>query len=165
MKKENFYQTQSEEEVNMKKYIVEAPEPKDGQKVSSGGIRENGRLTVQFKNPVSYEEQVHLPSAVTSTLYNILQNEAQININKSKIRQSISIIIWEEFGEPLLRYGFRNLCNVVKYQFVPWAASKMTPKDSFSSTKLKIIDIEVDNEVKIKNSHDKIIRFPNERAI
>ena len=34
----------------MAKYIVEAPEPKKGQKVSSGGIRENGKLASQFKN-------------------------------------------------------------------------------------------------------------------
>ena len=39
----------------MAKYIVEAPEPKKGQKVSSGGIRENGKLATQFKNPVPYK--------------------------------------------------------------------------------------------------------------
>ena len=40
------------EEIKMAKYIVEAPEPEEGQKVSSGGIRENGKLVTQFKNPV-----------------------------------------------------------------------------------------------------------------
>ena len=44
------------EEIKMVKYIVEAPEPKNGQKVSSGGIRENGKLASQFKNPVPYKE-------------------------------------------------------------------------------------------------------------
>lgn len=44
--------TTTKEETKMAKYIVEAPEPKKGQKVSSGGIRENGKLASQFKNPV-----------------------------------------------------------------------------------------------------------------
>ena len=39
-----------------RKYIVEAPEPKIGQKVSTGGIREKGKMAVPFKNPVPYEE-------------------------------------------------------------------------------------------------------------
>jgi hypothetical protein len=38
------------------KYIVEAPIPKPGQTVSSGGIREKGRITVQYSNPIPYKE-------------------------------------------------------------------------------------------------------------
>ena len=52
------------EEIKMVKYIVEAPEPKNGQKVSSGGIRENGKLASQFKNPVPYKEPTLPPAAV-----------------------------------------------------------------------------------------------------
>lgn len=40
----------------MQKYIVEAPELKDGQKASSGGIRENGKIKAQFSNPIPYNE-------------------------------------------------------------------------------------------------------------
>lgn len=50
--KRNNY-TATKEETKMAKYIVEAPEPKKGQEVSSGGIRENGKLATQFKNPGS----------------------------------------------------------------------------------------------------------------
>lgn len=35
----------------MNKYIVEVQAPERGQQVSSGGIRENGKLISQFKNP------------------------------------------------------------------------------------------------------------------
>lgn len=48
----------------MTKYIVEAPEPKKSQKVSSGGIRENGKLVTQFKNPVPYKEPTLPPTVV-----------------------------------------------------------------------------------------------------
>lgn len=41
----------------MKKYIVEAPDLKEGQKISSGGIREKGRMAVQFTNPVPYHDE------------------------------------------------------------------------------------------------------------
>lgn len=55
----------NKEEIKMAKYIVEAPEPKKGQKVSSGGIRENGKLASQFKNPVPYKEPPLPPAVVT----------------------------------------------------------------------------------------------------
>ena len=56
--------TTNKEETKMAKYIVEAPEPKKGQKVSSGGIRENGKLATQFKNPVPYKEPTLPPTVV-----------------------------------------------------------------------------------------------------
>lgn len=80
-------------EKEMRKYIVEAPNPKIGQQVSSGGIRENGKLRSQFKNPVPYEE----PS------YNTNQ----------EIGLYILDMIWQEFGEPVFRSGLRKLGNTI----------------------------------------------------
>ena len=39
-----------------KKYIVEATELQDGQEISSGGIRKNGKMVEMFSNPVPYTE-------------------------------------------------------------------------------------------------------------
>lgn len=44
----------------MKKYIVEAPEPGPGEKLSSGGIRKNGKMVVTFKNARPYEEPTNV---------------------------------------------------------------------------------------------------------
>lgn len=50
----NSRKTTNQEEIKMRKLIVEAPELKEGQSDSSGGIRENGKMSVQYKNPVPY---------------------------------------------------------------------------------------------------------------
>lgn len=52
----NSRKTTNQEEIKMRKLIVEAPELKEGQSDSSGGIRENGKMSVQYKNPVPYVE-------------------------------------------------------------------------------------------------------------
>lgn len=91
----NFITTNTSlhETPKMKKYIVEAPEPKIGQKVSSGGVRENGKLSSQFKNPIPYEE----PS--------LSKNE--------EIGNYVLNMIWQEFGEPLLRSSLRKLGETI----------------------------------------------------
>ena len=52
----------------MRKLIVEAPELKEGQSDSSGGIRENGKMSVQYKNPVPYVEPT-IPPVVPQKTY------------------------------------------------------------------------------------------------
>lgn len=42
--------------MNMPKYIVDGPEANQGEKLSSGGVRKNGKMIEQFKNPVLYKE-------------------------------------------------------------------------------------------------------------
>lgn len=106
MKKSN---SNNKENVKMKKYIVEAPELQKGQKVSSGGIRENGKLIAQFKNPVPYNESVpkrnELAKLPNSELFEIEQN------NKSKQDGLLYVmgIVWEELGEPVCRTWLHNL--------------------------------------------------------
>ena len=70
----------AKEEIRMAKYIVEAPEPKKGQKASSGGIREKGRLATQFKNPVPYKEPAMPPAAATQNLNAMLVCKEQARI-------------------------------------------------------------------------------------
>lgn len=55
----------NQKDITIRKYIVEAPAPKKGQTVSSGGIREKGKLSSQFKNPIPYTEPTQ-PSSVTT---------------------------------------------------------------------------------------------------
>lgn len=133
--------TTTKEETKMAKYIVEAPEPKKGQKVSSGGIRENGKLASQFKNPVPYKEQARAR-----------RNEAGMYLLG---------LAWQEFGEPLLRSSLRKLGNTIINKI---ECPSEQPAPHIVSPNPVVIDIEAD-EIETVYDDDKIIRFPNRKAI
>ena len=128
-------------ETKMAKYIVEAPEPKKGQKVSSGGIRENGKLASQFKNPVPYKEQARAR-----------RNEAGMYLLG---------LAWQEFGEPLLRSSLRKLGNTIINKI---ECPSEQPAPHIVSPNPVVIDVEAD-EIETVYDDDKIIRFPNRKAI
>ena len=133
--------TTTKEETKMAKYIVEAPEPKKGQKVSSGGIRENGKLASQFKNPVPYKEQARAR-----------RNEAGMYLLG---------LAWQEFGEPLLRSSLRKLGNTIINKI---ECPSEQPAPHIVSPNPVVIDVEAD-EIETVYDDDKIIRFPNIKAI
>ena len=133
--------TTTKEETKMAKYIVEAPEPKKGQKVSSGGIRENGKLVSQFKNPVPYKEQARAR-----------RNEAGMYLLG---------LAWQEFGKPLLRSSLRKLGNTIINKI---ECPSEQPAPHIVSPNPVVIDVEAD-EIETVYDDDKIIRFPNRKAI
>ena len=133
--------TTTKEETKMAKYIVEAPEPKKGQKVSSGGIRENGKLASQFKNPVPYKEQARAR-----------RNEAGMYLLG---------LAWQEFGEPLLRSSLRKLGNTIINKI---ECPSEQPAPHIVSPNPVVIGVEAD-EIETVYDDDKIIRFPNRKAI
>ena len=133
--------TTTKEETKMAKYIVEAPEPKKGQKVSSGGIRENGKLVSQFKNPVPYKEQARAR-----------RNEAGMYLLG---------LAWQEFGKPLLRSSLRKLGNTIINKI---ECPSKQPAPHIVSPNPVVIDVEAD-EIETVYDDDKIIRFPNRKAI
>ena len=133
--------TTTKEETKMAKYIVEAPEPKKGQKVSSGGIRENGKLASQFKNPVPYKEQARAR-----------RNEAGMYLLG---------LAWQEFREPLLRSSLRKLGNTIINKI---ECPSEQPAPHIVSPNPVVIDVEAD-EIETVYDDDKIIRFPNRKAI
>ena len=133
--------TTTKEETKMAKYIVEAPEPKKGQKVSSGGIRENGKLASQFKNPVPYKEQARAR-----------RNEAGMYLLG---------LAWQEFGEPLLLSSLRKLGNTIINKI---ECPSEQPAPHIVSPNPVVIDVEAD-EIETVYDDDKIIRFPNRKAI
>ena len=133
--------TTTKEETKMAKYIVEAPEPKKGQKVSSGGIRENGKLASQFKNPVPYKEQARA-RRIEAGMY-------------------LLGLAWQEFGEPLLRSSLRKLGNTIINKI---ECPSEQPAPHIVSPNPVVIDVEAD-EIETVYDDDKIIRFPNRKAI
>lgn len=59
----------------MKQYIVDVPEPKNGQIPGPGGLRENGKMAVQYKNPREYKEPVCSPVPVQSSQADMVREE------------------------------------------------------------------------------------------
>ena len=123
----------------MAKYIVEAPEVKKGQKVSSGGIREKGKLTSQFKNPVPYEEQVLTPTSITPTQSIELVNKEQVRIRNNETVMYLLGLVWQEFGEPVVRSGLHRLGDFI--------VSKINahPTQFLPSSNYEILEVEAED--------------------
>ena len=153
--------TTNEEETEMAKYIVEAPEPKKGQKLSSGGIRENGKLATQFKNPVPYKEPTLPPAVVTQKPNTELIRKEQARARRNEAGMYLLSLAWQEFGEPLLRSGLRKLGNSIIDKI---EGPYDQPTQHIPSQDPVVIDVEAD-EIETVYDDDKIIRFPNRKVI
>lgn len=149
------------EEIKMVKYIVEAPEPKNGQKVSSGGIRENGKLASQFKNPVPYKEPTLPPAAVAQKQNPELVLKEQARARRNEVGVYLLGIVWQEFGEPLLRSGLHKLGSVIVSKIEAPTTRTVQP---LSSPESEIIDVEAD-EIETIYDDDKIINFQNRKIM
>ena len=126
--------TDTKEKIKMSKYIVEAPEPKKGQKVSSGGIRENGKLTTQFKNPVPYKEPTLTPNVD-------LVRKEQARTRRNEVGRYLLGIAWQELGEPLLRSDLHKLRDAIINKIESPARQSM---QHIPSTDSEVIDVEAD---------------------
>jgi len=153
--------TNSKEEIKMAKYIVEAPEPKKGQKVSSGGIRENGKLATQFKNPLPYKEPTMSPAVMAQKPNAELIRREQARARRNEAGMYLLSLAWQEFGEPLLRSGLRKLGNSIIAKIED---SYDQPVQHISSQDPIVIDVEAD-EIETVYDDEKIIRFPNRKVI
>ncbi len=155
----------NQEEVKMRKLIVEAPELKEGQTDSSGGIRENGKISVQYKNPVPYVEP-KLPPAAPQKVYtrkDMLKDQAK-DFAMDVVSDFISMF-WYEYGRPFIQAKLHQLGQkaIAYLEAPPKAAQAIPPQNTKAS---KIIDAEYVEVTETDNleDNDKIIRFPNRRV-
>ena len=142
----------------MAKYIVEAPEPKKGQKVSSGGIRERGKLAAQFKNPVPYKSPT--PNAIVARRPS---NTAIARKEQSRARlieagKYLFGIAWQELGEPVFRSGLHKLGDTIVSRIEALTAQYIPP------TEYEVIDVEAET-IEDTDEDDNIIRFPGHKTI
>jgi hypothetical protein len=149
----------------MRKLIVEAPELKEGQIDSSGGIRENGRISVQYKNPVPYVEP-KMPPAVSQKVYtqkDMLKDQAKnfaLNVGTD-----IVTILWYEYGRPFLQAKLHQLgLRAITYLESPSKTSQM-----ITNQETKVPSIIDANNVEIQEAdnfeeNEKIICFPPKRV-
>ncbi|MBR4605644.1 MAG: hypothetical protein IKO41_05395 [Lachnospiraceae bacterium] len=144
----------------MKKYIVEAPEPKKGQKASSGGIRENGKLASQFKNPIPYEEPIRSANDISKIAGAELIRREQARAGRNEVKMYLFSLVWQEIGEPLFCAGLRRLGDKIIDIF---EGTSKRPTQCVTSVNSVAIDVEA-NEIETVYD-DKIIRFPQNKAI
>lgn len=101
--------THLEEEEIMQKYIVEVKTPKKGQKVSTGGVRENGKMAAQFTNPVPYIEPECHPTIQPQT-YGLKEyaKDRATELAQDAIHDGLEML-WYELLQPVLRSKLRQL--------------------------------------------------------
>ena len=139
----------------MQKYIVEAPVPKDGQKASSGGIREKGKLIAQFTNPLPYEEPSY---AYSQTSFNL--KEALIEEGKLIVYDLVKTL-WYEYGKPLIKAKLHHLCTQT-------LSAHTTAYKSSRSCSYECLDNDISTMLLPEleqNNTNKIVTFPIKQAI
>lgn len=143
-----------------RKYIVEAPEPTEGQTASSGGIRgENGKLAAQYKNPIPYQEPTQSPAVPA------WQNTRRDEVKAWAADQAIGVgqdlltLFWNETALPFIQAKFHQLGEK--------AVNSLTGADKQRPHEQVIIDVDPADlrkpEPEIRD--EKIIHFPEDRAI
>ena len=147
----------------MAKYIVEAPDLKRGQKISTGGVRENGKLASLFSNPVPYQESP-APLAVRKSF------PCQNSMAKQEAKEMGIIIafefvdlLWTEVGRPAVKAKFHQLGQQITSSI---QSDRSAPRVSQGTGKKSvIIDVETTEINDLSSENDSsIIRFPKERV-
>lgn len=136
------------------KVIVEAQLPKKGQKLSSGGVRENGKIASQYKHPQRYIEPPK-KSAV----------KPKSNRYKEKVKSYVEDealdfvggtvhMALNDIGKPVLHELFQN----ITYKIVD-----ALTEDKTSEKRTKT---EKPNEKVTKSTEERenIVHFPDERV-
>ena len=163
-------QSNTQETPKMKKYLVEVEEPKKGQVVSTGGVRDNGKMAAQFKNPIPYEEPS--PAPVNKSTGIIPATNARGNYLKTRIREEaqglavdvgrdVAFMLWDDFGKPFLKAKLA--------QAVDWFLSSPKKNTDIESYDIptratgEIIDVDAKDLTPVYDS-DKVIPFPKKRV-
>ena len=161
----NSRKTTNLEEIKMRKLIVEAPELKEGQSDSSGGIGENGKMYVQYKNPVPYVEPTIPPAVPQKTYTQKDRLKEQTKDFVFDVSIDILSMLWHEYGRPLLQAKLHQLVqNSITYLESP---AKKTQTIATHKTKTsQIIDAEYMEirEADNLDNNDNIIRFPKQQV-
>lgn len=132
-----------EEEI-MQKYIVEVKAPKKGQKVSTGGVRENGKMAAQFTNPVPYIEPDYRPTIQphTYSLKEYVKDHAT-ELAQDAICDGLEIL-WYELLQPVLRSKLRQLGN--RFVTAIEAKNKIISQSIVISEKPKTIEVDLSRQ-------------------
>ncbi len=138
----------------MKKYIVEAPEPGPGEKLSSGGIRKDGKMVVTYKNARPYEEEPtsvavqQQRKSVPATQAKAKSNSIWVDLGKMALG-----MLWEEVGRPVAEAYLHDLGQKAIDAIVSKPESKQRPT---------VIDVEPEDIV-VVSEDDNVVQFQPRR--
>jgi hypothetical protein len=119
----------------LKKYLVDGPELKDGQKLSSGGIRENGRIVKMYSNPVPYSEKRESSSMVA----NVTTDNGFFRFYAERYTGELIDLVWDECFKPILRTGLRRIGQ----KAASWITKGLSNKCLSGASKQPIIEAEI----------------------
>ncbi len=99
----------------MKRYIVEAKEPQNGERASSGGIRsDRGRIVSQYTNPIPYREPTPLAVPISKKQQVKEKWISSLLAEKSKdIVKEIISMLWDDFGRPFVNQKISQLKRLI----------------------------------------------------
>lgn len=143
-----------EEEI-MQKYIVEVKAPKKGQKVSTGGIRENGKMAAQFTNPIPYIEPEY-PPTIQPQAYNLKEyaKGRATELAQDAIHDGLEML-WYELLQPVLRSKLRQLEK--RYVTAIEAKNKISLSSIVVPEEPETIEIDV---TPLPTTSENVIPFP-----
>ena len=148
---------------NVERCVVEVSKPQKGQILSSGGVRENGRIVAQYKNPVPYKE------TITHTNYYYIQRDAreemkeQLKHDMAKaaldLGLEIAVSLWDE--------RLKHVCVEVIDVFVDTIKGKNTKvKEPSNALKIKATKIIEQKNMETKHDMDgNIVYFPKKKIV
>ena len=114
-----------------KKYIVEGPVPKNGQELSSGGVRENGKMVEMFSNPVPYTQPGKKPVSSALSAVSVARTEPPM------AKRYIAHTSFQNRATAVLRECALNFCHGiwlrVKPRLIAYASDEF---DSYITEKL-----------------------------
>lgn len=135
------------------KVIVEAPLPKKGQKLSSGGVRENGKIASQYKHPQRYIETPKKSVVKPAS-----------SVYKEKVKAYVANEALDVIGTTA-HMAFDDVGKRVLHKWFQMAADRiidaMTDDKPAKKTKSERPDEEV---TKSSESQENIVHFPDERV-
>lgn len=170
-------QNSIQEKPKMKKYIVEVEEPKEGQVISTGGVRANGKMAAQFKNPIPYEVPKPTPTAIAiksdtnapvalKSAYGI-KERAKAEAMDFALDFGIDMVkmVWYRWGKPILETKLSQAVD----RYLPTVSQKKEISHSihhYADKETEIIDVEAKDIITVNDSaDDRIIPFSQKRAV
>ena len=146
----------------MGKIVVDAPDLKAGEEYSSGGVRKNGKMICQYKNPRPYVEKrvvINEPVDVAT----IRQKEVcKSNDIFQEIGEEVIDLLWENIGSPLLDAVFKRMGELFVSALENRKKGDNKLDNNCSDNQKKTFDEEKDSSN--VNSDKKIIDFNSRKA-
>ncbi|MBR0414658.1 MAG: hypothetical protein IJI67_06280 [Clostridia bacterium] len=139
------------------KYIVEIPEPASGQVVSSGGIREKGKIQVQFANPKRY----YGPDSSAGLGQNTSNNQTVHDFLVGNVISVAEILVHNFLKEYVLPV-VRNRMQMKAIRSIESSRTNIRGKKSECVTNPLVI-LEKQSPVNMSNNDSVVIPFPNRK--